>query len=127
MYEFGKGGIEGREYILKAFALFTAKLHESGIYHRDYSPGNILFDEKNDEVKFCLVDINRMRFGEVSIEKGCENLARLWGQKPMFELIAKVYAEARRTDIQYCTEKMLLARNRFWKRYGKKHEVEFEL
>lgn len=127
MYEFGKGGIEGREYILEAFALFTAKLHESGIYHRDYSPGNILFDEENGEVKFCLVDINRMKFGEVSIEKGCENLARLWGQKPMFELIAKVYAEARKTDIQYCTKKMLLARNRFWKRYGMKHEVEFEL
>ena len=125
MYEFGKGGIAGREYILKAFAFFTAKLHQSGIYHRDYSPGNILFDDENGKVQFCLVDINRMEFGEVSIEKGCKNFARLWGQKPMFEYIAKVYAEARNADIQYCTEKILQAREQFWKRYLRRHEQPF--
>ncbi|MDR2384527.1 MAG: glycosyltransferase [Tannerella sp.] len=125
MYEFGKGGIAGRENILKTFVLFTVKLHEAGIYHCDYSPGNILFDEINGEVKFSLVDLNRMKFGKISLEKGCESFARLWGQKPMFELIANIYAQTCKADIQYCMEKILSARSRFWKRFGNKHPVPF--
>jgi serine/threonine protein kinase len=127
MYEFGQGGIAGREYILKAFAFFTAKLHESGVYHCDYSPGNILFDEENGEIKFCIVDINRLKFKKVSIEEGCANFARLWGQEPFFELVASVYAEARKADAQYCTDKILKARKKFWKKYLKKHESPFEM
>jgi serine/threonine protein kinase len=122
MYEFGKGGIAGREHILRAFALFTAKLHQSDICHRDYSPGNILFDAENGEVQFCLVDINRMEFGEVSVEKGCKNFARLWGQQPMFEYVARIYAETRNADIQYCTEEILRGCAKFWKRYLRRHK-----
>ena len=39
-YEFGRGGIDGREDILRAFARFTARVHEAGFLHADYSPGN---------------------------------------------------------------------------------------
>ena len=78
-YEFGRGGIDGREDILRAFARFTARVHEAGFLHVDYSPGNILFRKGAQGIDFCLVDINRMHFGLVSVRSGCENFARLWG------------------------------------------------
>ena len=77
---------------MTAFAEFTARLHEAGILHLDYSPGNILYDKIGEEYHFSLVDINRMHFGEVDIKKGCANFARLWGQTPFFILLGKEYA-----------------------------------
>jgi glycosyltransferase involved in cell wall biosynthesis/tRNA A-37 threonylcarbamoyl transferase component Bud32 len=125
MYEFGSGGIEGREHIIAALAVFTAKMHEQGILHRDYSPGNILFGIDNGEAEFCVVDINRMRFGKVSVSAGCRNFARLWGQKPFFELLASKYAEARGADSAYCVRTVLKARERFWRRYAMKRPLPF--
>jgi glycosyltransferase involved in cell wall biosynthesis len=124
-YEFGSGGIAGREHVLTAFAGYTAGLHEAGVYHRDYSPGNILFRTGNDGVRFCLVDINRMQFGHVSVRKGCANFARLWGQEPMFRLLAKSYAEARGADAEQCVRWALDYRNQFWKQFTRKRPLPF--
>jgi hypothetical protein len=123
MYEFGKGGVEGREHIVEALARFTAQLHEAGVYHKDYSPGNILFNETPD---FCIIDINRMRFAPVSVRRGCANFARLWGQKPMFCLLASSYAKARKADEQDCLRWILHDRAKFWKQYRRKRELTFE-
>lgn len=127
MYEFGEGGIAGREPILDALAIFTAGLHEKGVYHKDYSPGNILFKAENDLIDFYIVDINRMQFGPVSIAKGCKNFARLWGQEPLFRLLAERYAQERKSDPDDCIKRVLQARERFWKRYTKKHPLPFRL
>jgi len=125
MYEFGKGGVEGRVHILNSFAGFTADIHTKGVLHKDYSPGNILFKEENGAVKFCLVDINRMRFGNVSVLKGCLNFVRLWGQKPFFEIVVRKYANLRGVDPEACLKSTLRARKKFWKRYSRKHEMPF--
>jgi len=69
--------------------------------HRDYSPGNILFDKIDGEYHFMLVDINRMSFGKISIDMGCANFARLWGQKAFFELLCQ----------RVCTGTQLLMNN----------------
>lgn len=124
-YEFGEGGIAGREHILIAFAKYTAYLHTLNIYHRDYSPGNILFAEREGELYFSLVDINRMKFGSVSFEKGCRNFARLWGQEDFFILVATEYAKARNFDVDKTIDRVLHYRNAFWKR--SKREIPFEL
>jgi serine/threonine protein kinase len=125
MYEFGSGGISGREEIIRQFARYTASLHEAGILHRDYSPGNILFDKKDDRVEFCLVDINRARFGYVSIRRGCANFARLWGNDEIFTLIADEYARSRNVDAVKCRRLVFSARKRFWKKYARKHNMPF--
>lgn len=50
--------------MIRALAAFTLSLHRKGIYHKDYSPGNILFRRDADgKYNFSLIDINRMRFG----------------------------------------------------------------
>ena len=39
------GKVEGNEDKLSAFARYTAALHQAGILHLDYSPGNILIHQ----------------------------------------------------------------------------------
>ena len=126
-YEFGNATPEQYEEAAKAFAHYTAKLHDAQIYHKDYSPGNILFDKVDGEYHFSLVDINRMSFGEVSKENGCANFARLWGETAFFELLASEYAKARGFDREECIRLVLEARSRFWNKFKRKHEVKFNL
>lgn len=126
-YEFGDADIEDCKDVVKAFAQYTARLHEAGILHRDYSPGNILFDKIDGEYQFSLVDINRMSFGIVDIRKGCANFARLWGQIPFFEYLAKEYALARGADEAECTRLILAYRKKFWKRFASKHRIKYKL
>lgn len=102
---------DGKEQLIKEFALFTAKLHESGVLHCDYSPGNILYgkiaDEGDHQYEFSLVDINRMQFKPVSVEMGCENFARMRGNDDFFKTVATYYAKARNYDVESCVEKFL--------------------
>jgi len=102
-------------------------VHEAGFLHADYSPGNILFRKGAQGIDFCLVDINRMHFGPVSVRSGCENFARLWGGDGMFFLLAKVYAEARGADEVQCTAWMLSARRAFWRRFARKRPLPIAL
>ncbi len=126
-YQFGDMGIDECREVITEFAHYTARLHEAGIYHRDYSPGNILFDKIKGKYHFSLVDINRMSFGAVGLKKGCANFARLWGQTPMFKLLADEYAAARNFDKNVCRRLILKYRTRFWKRYRCRHAVYYHL
>ena len=49
-----------REQILRNVGEFTAKLHQHGIWHRDYSQGNILFNEDGSKIE--VIDLNRIRW-----------------------------------------------------------------
>ena len=126
-YEFGDASVDGCRDIVKAFARFTAGLHEAGIYHRDYSPGNILFDQVDGEWHFSIVDINRMEFGLVDIVKGCANFARLWGQPEWFVQLASDYAAARGADPQECIRLVLEARAKFWKPRARHFNLPYTL
>lgn len=126
-YEFGNMPAEQCADIARAFARFTASVHESGIMHLDYSPGNILFDNVDGQWRFSLVDTNRMSFGPVSVRKGCENFARLWGQPDFFRLLADEYAAARGADPAMCRHWIMDARKRFWQRFSRRHKIKYDL
>lgn len=126
MYKPGQLPLAENADLFEAVARYTASLHAKGIYHADYSPGNILYKRTAEGIRFCLVDINRMCFGPVSVRKGCANFARLWGGEDVFRLMARAYAEARGADPACCTRWVLEARTRFWKRYARRHEVCFK-
>ena len=117
-----------RRQLIREIAALGAKMHCAGILHKDFSPGNILWrqDARDDSVEFCLVDINRMRFGKVSVKKGAENFARLWGQPEMFRLLAEEYARLREANPVQTLKWMSDARNRFWKRFSKRHTVKYK-
>lgn len=126
-YEFGDMAIETCRDEVIAFAKYAAALHEADILHRDFSPGNILFDKIDGEYHFSLVDINRMSFGEVDVKTGCANLARLWGQKSFFDLLAREYAAARSADVNECRQWVMDYRRKFWSRFAKRHKVKYKL
>ncbi|WP_251620500.1 lipopolysaccharide kinase InaA family protein [Odoribacter lunatus] len=127
-YEFGNSPLtEANKIIFQEFGKYTAQLHEKGIYHQDYSPGNILFDLKNDKPEFCIIDINRMHFGPVSLKKGCANFTRLWGPPEMFRIIAQAYAQTRGMDINTVCTEILTARQHYWKKAIRKRPAEFPL
>ncbi|MEG0794980.1 MAG: lipopolysaccharide kinase InaA family protein [Odoribacter sp.] len=106
-YEFKDASLPAVSSVVTALAQYTAHLHHLGVYHKDYSPGNILFDEINGQWEFCLVDINRMEFRKVNMVKGCRNFARLWGSEDMFRLLAQEYGLARHFDQNECVRLVL--------------------
>lgn len=84
---------DNRNEILKQFADFTYKLHENNINFLDHSPGNTLIIENGPKYDFYLIDLNRMQFESMSLEKRMSNLKRLWLSKKMIRIIAEEYSK----------------------------------
>lgn len=91
-----------REAIFKAFAEFTFKLHEEGIFHLDYSPGNILVKKENKRYIFKIVDINRMEFRSLSLDERLINFSKLWAKDEDLKLIVKEYCKLAKYDEESC-------------------------
>ncbi|MDU1891648.1 MAG: lipopolysaccharide kinase InaA family protein [Dysgonomonas sp.] len=122
MRELQKGVIEGREELLRQFALYTAELHEKQILHLDYSSGNILYKKNGNSYTFYLVDLNRMRFDRpISLDTACFNFRRLWGSDEMISFIVKEYAKARNFDEATCLRKTFEYRKKFWDTFCRQH------
>ena len=119
-YEFRHHSLRGSEHIVRALAHLAADMHRQGIVHKDFSPGNILFDATDDKVRLTIVDINRMTFSRtpVSIREGCRNFARLWGKDDFFTVLAGEYARARGFDEEECIRLTLEYTHRYW--HGRK-------
>jgi hypothetical protein len=62
-----------------------------------------------------------MRFGEVSVKRGCAGLARLWGDESTFRTIAGAYAKARGADAALCIKWVMKYRRRFWRVFVLRH------
>ncbi|NOQ32291.1 MAG: hypothetical protein GQ570_14370 [Helicobacteraceae bacterium] len=90
--------VEDTQNIFKAFAEFTHKVHKADIWHKDYSPGNILIKKEGDNYIFSIVDINRMDFIRISEYDGLENFNKLWADEADLEIMAKVYAKLEGID-----------------------------
>jgi Lipopolysaccharide kinase (Kdo/WaaP) family. len=111
--------------ILRAIAETTARMHEGGFWHKDYSGGNILWDrvdEAGNTIDFSsttmqtytiaieLIDLNRMRLGKVSLELGCAAFDRLEVDTSQQRVLAEVYAQIRGFDVEACFESIVAAR-----------------
>lgn len=101
-YDLVKSYFAGQERILRAIARTTAAMHEHGYLHKDYSRGNILFKETEQDVKVEIIDLNRIRFREIGMEEGCKNFERLPGTYEMFAVLADEYAKTRGYDVDEC-------------------------
>ena len=53
--------------LIRALARYTAQLHATGLMHKDYTPGNILYSVQDGKYDFWLVDINRFRCSQKPI------------------------------------------------------------
>ncbi len=84
--------VDDYKEILKQFAKFTFDVHQKGVWHIDYSPGNILVKKEHDTYKFSLVDINRMEFKKINGHEGIKNFNKLWAQEDDMNLMIQEYA-----------------------------------
>jgi serine/threonine protein kinase len=100
--EFRATELGDRSQIAEALGLFIAHLHDSGVLHKDLSIGNVLFEERDGRLSFCLVDLNRMRFEPIDMKKGCKNMERLRGDRDFIRIMTSAYARARGFDEQSC-------------------------
>jgi len=106
-----------RDHILVAFGRYTCQLHDLGVLHRDYSPGNVLVmpmggekrSKQDNETlsqsatetrslsssahRFELVDLNRMSFGALSPQQRMHNLRLLWADDDDLRTVVTGYAE----------------------------------
>jgi len=101
-FNFIKKLAEEDKVILKAFACFTARLHEKEIYHTDYSNGNILYKKAGENVLFELIDVNRILLKKVTEEMAYKAFHRLDMSIEMLEITAEEYAKQRRMDVEKC-------------------------
>jgi len=88
-------GFPNRNKILQALGHFAWDLHSKNIYHRDFSPGNILIKTNADgALVFALVDVNRMHFAPLSLESRMQNFAMLWATEDDLKVIISAYTQA---------------------------------
>ena len=86
--------VDDTQNILKQFAKFTYELHQKGVWHVDYSLGNILVTKKETKYNFSLVDINRMEFKNIPPQEGLKNFNKFWAKfDEDLPIIAKEYAK----------------------------------
>jgi serine/threonine protein kinase len=93
-----------KENIFKAFAKFTLKLHNNNIFHKDYSPGNILIKVLNGNYIFKIVDINRMKFFNLAQEDRAKNFAKLWASDLILTVMAGEYQKHYKCDENFITQ-----------------------
>lgn len=85
--------------LLPAFAAEIVRLHRAGVWHKDFSPGNILFTgDPAKGYEFHYVDLNRMKFGEHS-RKHLMSMLRSINLNPAETArIGRLYGEAAGED-----------------------------
>ena len=79
--------------LLHALAGLMARLFETGVWHKDFSPGNILFRRRGEEYEFYLVDVNRMEFDIKSRAKLMGFFRCITLQPDQTRRLARHYAE----------------------------------
>jgi len=88
--------------VVEELGQYVARLHQAGVYHKDLSNGNILFETDQAGTHFSLVDLNRMDFCTIGLKKGCQNFNRLRGDDAFFKRLAASYSRARGYEEDVC-------------------------
>ncbi|WP_373000110.1 lipopolysaccharide kinase InaA family protein [Sulfurimonas sp.] len=97
-----------KEKVLQDFAEFSYDIHTKGVWHVDYSGGNILIRKEEDKYIFSLVDINRMKFRSITGYEGLENFNKLWFNEEDLTTIAKTYSKIAGLDENKAISEILM-------------------
>lgn len=84
---------ENREAIIREFISFSYDLHNKGVYHVDYSSGNIIIKVVEGRYAFYLIDVNRMEFKELDTDLRMKNLAKLSPHADFNAIMVDEYAK----------------------------------
>jgi hypothetical protein len=115
------------DLILRAFTQFTFNLHEKGVNFLDHSPGNTLIVTKAETYDFYLVDLNRMKFQNMSFHDRMQNFSRLSPKKEMVEMMSDEYAKISGLDFEIVFAKMWQLTEEFQEKFHKKQRLKKQL
>ena len=90
-------GIKNNPELLRAFAAYTADLHQRGLMHRDYILNNVLYCKENGQYKFVLIDINRFVFRKkpLGLFLTCVNMMQPFHDETAVRTFVKEYVRFR--------------------------------
>jgi Lipopolysaccharide kinase (Kdo/WaaP) family len=108
------------DLLIKELTQFTHRLHSEGIYHMDFSAGNILCKKENGQYKFALIDNNRMRFGRFSYSLRLKNFQRLGLSDVQLVTVAREYSRLENANERQTIEKLF----RIVRKHEKKHVLK---
>lgn len=109
------------EELIKSFTDYTAYLHKKGVFHKDYSPGNILYKKVEQNYHFFLVDLNRIKFKTLSLFDSCKSFSRIKLDQQRLRLIVTQYSKRRNYNIFLCDLFINYFNRTFWKRHLIRH------
>ncbi len=85
--------------VLDGLARYMVRLHRAGVFHKDFSPGNILYRDEGGTLRYYLIDINRMSFGVHDPSRQMDNFGRIDIESADATAdLARRYARAAGTD-----------------------------
>ncbi len=87
------------EPLLRALAADIVHIHNAGVLHKDFSPGNVLYTGNEAEgYTFYYIDLNRMQFGVHNHKKQMEMFRAINLDYEQTAKLARYYGEAAGTD-----------------------------
>ena len=98
--------LDFRDDIIKKFTYFTHNLHENGIMFLDHSRSNTLVKKHDDDYRFYLIDLNRMKFKSLSTEERFKNFRRLKLNDEILEKVSSFYSEIINIEKQIIFDKI---------------------
>ena len=123
--ELVNGGAEGRRELMEAFVSFTVSLHMKGVRHDDYNLFNVLYKELPDgKYDFMLIDINRMRFGQMGKLDCVSNIKRICANPDFMYDFTKIYSRLRGWDIYKLLARTAISRSIFERRRSIRNEIK---
>ncbi len=87
------------EELISALAADLVKLHRAGVFHKDYTPGNILFTKDDrGQYRFYYIDLNRMQFDVTSTDVLMQNFRAIHLDAEQTLRLARAYARSAGKD-----------------------------
>ena len=114
-----EGGGDQHQVLFEELAHFSAKLHNNGIFHLDFHPGNILVRFTGTNFNFSLIDLDHFRFTTPTIMDRIKGLVRLTIFPHILRIIGFHYFKSTNIDIKsngfrLFHQKLIKEHDRFW-------------
>jgi hypothetical protein len=95
-----------QDVLIKDLVGFAHRLHQHGIYHLDFSNGNILVKKQNGHFQFSLVDNNRMKFKKFDYSTGLKTFKRLGLTNLQWTQLAEEYSRLEKSNVAKTVEQL---------------------
>lgn len=111
--------------LIMALARMIGRMHTAGVWHKDLSPGNILFRRHDDgSYDLWLIDVNRMRFGVRDRRRLMTNFKAIHLDDEQMLRLARAYAEVTGQDIDEVCRQALRAAADYRRARARKYRLK---